>query len=63
MAKRYRTNEVLKLVDISRNTLYNWFKKKRVKEVAKDRNGCRVFTDADLTRIRTYRDKIILPPE
>ncbi len=55
------TKEVLEKVGISRNTLFLWLKKSKVPEVARDRNGHRLFTPKDVGRILKYKNKKILP--
>ncbi len=57
----YFVKEVLARVGISRNTLFLWFKNKKIPEVARNRNGHRIFTDADLKRLLDYKNKIVLP--
>lgn len=59
--KYYTTKEVLARTGISRNTLFLWLKKGKVPEVAKNRNGHRLFTKADIQRIIKYKNKTILP--
>lgn len=59
--KFYSTAEVIKKVGISRNTLYNWFKQKKIKQVSRDKNGYRIFTDSDIEAIKQYNSKIFKP--
>ena len=59
--KIYRTKEVLRIVGISRATLYNWFRDKKVRDVSRDRNDFRIFTDADIARILAYKNLIREP--
>ncbi len=61
LRKMYTTKDVLKKVGISRNTLFLWLKKGKIPEVARDRNGHRVFTSQDVSRIIQYKDKMIAP--
>ena len=61
MEKKYRTKEVIANLGICRPTLYNWFIKGKVADVAKDRNGFRIYTEADLRRLKAYRDKVSPP--
>lgn len=61
MKKTYSTKEVVAMLDISRNTLYNWFTKHKIAEVAKDRNKRRIFTEADVERMKTYKETVIFP--
>ena len=58
--KTYRTKEVLNILHISRATLYNWFRDKKVQDVARDRNNFRVFTKEDIKRISEYKNIIRL---
>ena len=60
-SSHYTTKDVIKKVGISRNTLFLWFKRKKIPETPRDRNGHRIFTDNDLKRIINYKDKLILP--
>ncbi|MEK6568057.1 MAG: MerR family transcriptional regulator [Candidatus Omnitrophota bacterium] len=60
-SSHYTTKDVIKKVGISRNTLFLWFKCKKIPETPRDRNGHRLFTDNDLKRIINYKDKLILP--
>jgi len=59
--KHYTTKDVIKKVGISRNTLFLWFKLKKIPETPRNRNGHRIFTDDDLRKIIHYKDKLILP--
>ena len=61
--KFYSTREVLKKVSISRNTLFLWFKHRKVPEVRRDRNGHRIFTKKDIRSILSYKNKFIFPKE
>tara|TARA_B100000315_G_C14371200_1_gene493031 strand:+ start:252 stop:455 length:204 start_codon:yes stop_codon:yes gene_type:complete len=57
----YTTKDVLKKTKISRNTLFLWLKKGKIPEVARDRNGHRLFTQMDIQKIIKYKNKKILP--
>lgn len=59
--KFYRTKEVLKIIGISRATLYNWLRSQKVKEVARDRNNFRIFTETDIHKILEYKNLIKQP--
>lgn len=56
--KFYTTKEVIKIVGISRATLYNWLRSKKVKEVARDRNNYRIFNKQDIGRLLDYKNMI-----
>ncbi|MDD3296510.1 MAG: MerR family transcriptional regulator [Candidatus Omnitrophica bacterium] len=58
MDKIYRTKDALKKIGVSRATLYNWFRDKKVRDVARDRNNFRIFTDQDIQRILVYKNTI-----
>ncbi|MHC5056282.1 MAG: MerR family DNA-binding transcriptional regulator [Planctomycetota bacterium] len=57
-----KAHEVAELAGISKNTLLRWLKAGKVPEVARDRNGWRVFSEEDVARVRAYAGKIT-PPE
>ncbi|MDD4182371.1 MAG: MerR family transcriptional regulator [Candidatus Omnitrophica bacterium] len=59
--KIYRTKDVLKIVGISRATLYNWLRGQKVKEVVRDRNSFRIFTEEDIQRILAYKNMVKHP--
>jgi DNA (cytosine-5)-methyltransferase 1 len=57
----YTTKEVVRKIGISRATLYNWFRNKKVRDVARDRNNFRIFTEADIRRIAEYKNIVRFP--
>ena len=57
-----KAHEVAELAGISKNTLLRWLKAGKVQEVARDRNGWRVFSEEDVARVRAFAGKIT-PPE
>ncbi|OIO39174.1 MAG: hypothetical protein AUJ75_01735 [Candidatus Omnitrophica bacterium CG1_02_49_10] len=61
MEKIYTTKEVVERIGVSKSTLYQWLRKGKVSEVARDRNNARVFSEKDIKAIMRYRDKYILP--
>ena len=61
MTRIYKTADVIRQVGICPNTLYNWFTAGKIPEVKKDRNKRRIFTEADIERIKAYKEKMILP--
>jgi len=49
----YRTSEACKRAGISRATFFRWLKAGTIEDVAqRDRRGWRLFTQADIVRIR-----------
>ncbi|MFL5328696.1 MAG: MerR family transcriptional regulator [Gemmataceae bacterium] len=44
-------------IGVSSITLKRWLINGRVRDVARDRNGWRVFTDGDIRRIRTFANQ------
>ena len=59
--KFYSTKEVLKKVGVSRNTLFLWLKKGKIPEVARDRNGHRLFAASDIKNILKFKNKRVPP--
>ncbi len=51
------TKDVLEKTQISRSTLFLWFKHGKIPDVKRDRNGFRIFTKEDLTRIIRYKNQ------
>jgi predicted site-specific integrase-resolvase len=51
---RHSTCQAAENIGVSRNTLLRWFREGRVPDVARDRNGWRIFTSADVSRIKAY---------
>ena len=49
----YRTNEVCRIVGISRNTFFRWLREGSFADVEiVDRRGWRLFTEEDLERLK-----------
>ncbi len=61
MKRKYNLREAAKLVGIAPITLRRWLLSGRVHEVARDRNGWRVFTSKDVMRIKKFASKITRP--
>lgn len=55
-ARRYRTDEAARLIGCSKSTLLRWFREGKVEDVDRDRRGWRVFTAADIKRIRRWAE-------
>jgi len=53
--------EAARLVGVAPITLKRWLLDKKVPEVARNRNGWRVFTLADVERIKDYAHKTVQP--
>ncbi len=53
-----QAHEVASRAGISKNTLLRWLKAGKVPEVARDRNGWRIFSEEDVARIRAYAGRI-----
>lgn len=54
---KVHTKQAAKKIGISEPTLKRWLISGRVTDVGRDRNGWRVFTDADIERIKHYAEK------
>jgi excisionase family DNA binding protein len=50
--RTYSTAEAAKEIGISKPTLLRWIRLKKIEDVRRDRNKWRVFTKADVQRIR-----------
>lgn len=54
--------EAAKSIGVSPATLKRWFRNAKVQDVARDRNGYRVFEPADIARLRAYANQRTAPP-
>lgn len=54
----YKTSETCREACISRATLYRWLKAGILEKSYKDRRGWRIFTEADLHRIRAEAARV-----
>ncbi|NQT52884.1 MerR family transcriptional regulator [bacterium] len=54
--------EAAKVIGVSTATLKRWFRSAKVQDVARDRNGYRVFEAEDIERIRAYANQRFEPP-
>jgi hypothetical protein len=55
-------HEAAKVIGVSTATLKRWFRSARVRDVARDRNGYRVFEPEDIERLRAFVNQRIEPP-
>ena len=55
-------SEAAKAVGVSPATLKRWFRSAKVGDVARDRNGYRVFEPDDIERLRAYANQRFDPP-
>ena len=54
----YLTSEACKMTGISRGTLFRWIKEGIIPDAKiKDRNGWRLFSDADIKKIKAETEK------
>lgn len=60
-AHQYSIAEAARQVGVSAITLKRWLLKKKVAEVQRNRNGWRVFTTADIRRIKAFAEKRVPP--
>lgn len=51
-SRTFSTVEAAKEIGISKPTLLRWFREKKITDVKRDRNKWRVFTEADVARIK-----------
>ena len=59
--EHYNLREAAKQIGIAPITLRRWLLGRKVKEVARDRNGWRVFTQSDVRRIRKFAGTLVRP--
>jgi DNA-binding transcriptional MerR regulator len=53
-------HEVMKEVKITATTYYRWVRQGKIKDVEKkDRRGWRLFTEADIQRVRAFKNKTV----
>ena len=57
MASEYKTSEIAKIAKTTKQNLYNWLKKKKIPEPARDRNGFRIWTDNDLKAVLEFKNR------
>lgn len=57
MKKRYNLSQAAKELSLTRQGLYYWIKKGWVKP-KRDYKGHPIFTDADLKKIKEWKDKL-----
>lgn len=50
--------EAARLLGISRQTLQRWFREGKAEDVGRDRRGWRVFSPADIDRLRKVVDPL-----
>jgi DNA-binding transcriptional MerR regulator len=55
--------EAARMIGVSPITLKRWLLKKRVDEVARDRNNWRCFSEKDIVRIKEFKDRLVIPGE
>ena len=55
-------SEAAKAIGVSAATLKRWFRSAKVGDVARDRNGYRVFEPEDVKRLRAYANQRFDPP-
>lgn len=55
-------HDAARAIGVSPATLKRWFRTARVQDVARDRNGYRVFEPEDIARLRAFANQRIAPP-
>jgi DNA (cytosine-5)-methyltransferase 1 len=61
--KTYNLTDAARMIGISPITLKRWLLNKRVEEVARDRNNWRCFSEADIVRIKEFKNRKVIPGE
>jgi phage antirepressor YoqD-like protein len=55
----YRTTEICQIAGISKNTFFRWVRERSFADVQnRDRRGWRLFTGADINRLKTEVNRI-----
>ena len=54
--------DAAKKIGVSTATLKRWFRSAKVRDVARDRNGYRIFEPSDIKRLRAYVNQRFEPP-
>lgn len=52
--KRFKLRDAARAIGVSAITLRRWLLSGKVREVARDRNGWRLFSQKDIDRIRRF---------
>ncbi|MBN9660993.1 MAG: MerR family transcriptional regulator [Acidobacteria bacterium] len=60
-ARTYGLKAAATKIGVSPITLKRWLLAEKVGEVARNRNGWRIFTEQDISRIRIYADTTTPP--
>lgn len=60
--KLYTSEEVAKAAGVRRETVIRWCKANKIPEPDRDRNGWRLFTEAELKAVVRYANTIIPAP-
>ncbi len=55
-------SQAAKAIGVSPATLKRWFRAAKVRDVARDRNGYRIFEPEDIERLRAYANQRFEPP-
>lgn len=61
MVVEYTQREAAAKIGVTHGTLGRWLRQGKIGEVAKDRNGYRIFSEADIARAIAYRKQKKLP--
>ena len=59
--KTYSVREAAEQIGVAPVTLRRWLLSGKVAEVARDRNGWRVFKESDILRIQRYASQVVRP--
>ena len=59
----YKTNEVAKIVGVTKTTLYTWLRQGKIPKPRRDYNYYRIWSEADLKAILEFRHRTYEPEE
>lgn len=59
----YSTREVALKVGVSKETLLRWLRAHKIPEPDRDRNGWRIFSEAEVNEILRYKNRVVRSPK
>ena len=59
----YSTREVAQRVGVSKETLLRWLRAHKIPEPDRDRNGWRIFSEAEVNDLLRYKNRVTRSPK
>lgn len=60
---RYTTIRAAEKVGVSKETILRWLRAGKITEPDRDRNGWRIFSEAEVTEILRYKNRVTRSPK